>query len=319
MTSWDLSLRAEGLSERTRTGYLDDLAFYAAWLQRRRPAMTDWEDVDRNAIREFFAWLQAGGEPCPHRLVDGPPAARCTGYAVGHVRHVAVSVQQFFAWWSTEEDQPSPLTGVTLPAQQQLGKSQVPVISLEDLTALIRDAESDRDFHHRRDAAILRLFACTGTRLAELAGLRLEDVNLARREAIVTGKGSRTRTVKFDGRAALALDRYMRTRAKRAGAPMGSDAPVWLGHIRSKGTNGMTTSGLYQVIARRAKRLGIVVYPHMFRHTFAHRWLDEGGAEGDLMELAGWDSPQMLRHYGASARAARARRAYDRINVMGDI
>jgi hypothetical protein len=41
--------------------------------------------------------------------------------------------------------------------------------------------------------------------------------------------------------------------------------------------------------------------------------LDRGGAEGDLMELNGWTSPQMLRLYGASARSARARRAYDRI------
>jgi hypothetical protein len=40
---------------------------------------------------------------------------------------------------------------------------------------------------------------------------------------------------------------------------------------------------------------------------------DRGGAEGDLMELNGWSSPQMLRRYGASARSARARRTYDRI------
>ena len=31
------------------------------------------------------------------------------------------------------------------------------------------------------------------------------------------------------------------------------------------------------------------------------------------MELNGWTSPQMLRRYGASARAARGRRTYDRI------
>ena len=31
------------------------------------------------------------------------------------------------------------------------------------------------------------------------------------------------------------------------------------------------------------------------------------------MELNGWSSPQMLPRYGASARAARARRTYDRI------
>jgi hypothetical protein len=41
--------------------------------------------------------------------------------------------------------------------------------------------------------------------------------------------------------------------------------------------------------------------------------LDRGGPEGDLMELNGWTSPQILRRYGASARSARARRTYDRI------
>ena len=40
---------------------------------------------------------------------------------------------------------------------------------------------------------------------------------------------------------------------------------------------------------------------------------DRAGPEGDLMELNGWSSPQMLRRYGASARSARARRTYDRI------
>jgi hypothetical protein len=34
---------------------------------------------------------------------------------------------------------------------------------------------------------------------------------------------------------------------------------------------------------------------------------------GDLMELNGWTSPQMLTRYGASARGARARRSYGRI------
>ena len=45
----------------------------------------------------------------------------------------------------------------------------------------------------------------------------------------------------------------------------------------------------------------------------SHTWLDRGGLEGDLMELNGWASPQMLRRYGARARSARARRTYDRI------
>lgn len=49
---------------------------------------------------------------------------------------------------------------------------------------------------------------------------------------------------------------------------------------------------------------------------FSRAGLERGGAEGDLMELNGWVSPQMLTRYGASARGARARRIYDR--VMND-
>jgi integrase len=65
--------------------------------------------------------------------------------------------------------------------------------------------------------------------------------------------------------------------------------------------------------SRRGRQCGVDVFPHRFRHHFSHTWLDRGGAEGDLMELNGWTSPQMLRRYGASARSARARRRYDRV------
>ena len=75
----------------------------------------------------------------------------------------------------------------------------------------------------------------------------------------------------------------------------------------------LTASGIYQMIARRGRQTGMPVHPYRFRHHFSHTWLDRGGPEGDLMELNGWASPQMLRRYGASARSARARRTYDRI------
>jgi len=41
--------------------------------------------------------------------------------------------------------------------------------------------------------------------------------------------------------------------------------------------------------------------------------LDRGGAEGDLLELNGWSSSQMLEWYSGSVRGARARRHYDLI------
>jgi integrase/recombinase XerD len=89
--------------------------------------------------------------------------------------------------------------------------------------------------------------------------------------------------------------------------PQRSGLDLWHREITVHG------KGICQVIVRRGRQCGIGVFPHRFRHHFSHTWLDRGGAEGDLMELNGWSSPQMLRRYGASARSARARRSYDRI------
>jgi integrase len=51
------------------------------------------------------------------------------------------------------------------------------------------------------------------------------------------------------------------------------------------------STGICQATARRDRHSGIDVTPHPFRHHFSHTWLDNGGAEGDLMELNGWASP----------------------------
>jgi integrase len=126
-------------------------------------------------------------------------------------------------------------------------------------------------------------------------------------EITVRGKGRRIRIVKIGHDAARSLDQYLRVRARHAQA---CRPQLWLG-ANNRGP--MTASGICQVIVRRGRRCGVEVFPRRFRHHFSHAWLDRGGAGGDLMELNGWTSPQMLRRYGASARSVRARRSYDRV------
>ena len=189
----------------------------------------------------------------------------------------------------------------------------VPVFTSGELSALEK-ACAVRGFAQRRDAAIIAMFRATGIRLAELAAIRYHpedtqrnDIDLWRREITVRGKATKPRIVRFGYQAAQTLDRYLRVRARHAQAWR---PQLWLG-VNNRGP--LTPSGIYQIITRRGHQAGVVVYPHRFRHHFSHTWLDRGGPEGDLMELNGWSSPQMLRRYGASARSARARRTYDRI------
>jgi len=69
------------------------------------------------------------------------------------------------------------------------------------------------------------------------------------------------------------------------------------------------------MLPRRGSQVDLpALHPHQFRHTFAHQWLAQGGAETDLMRIARWKSRAMLQRYGASAADARAREAHRRFS-----
>ncbi len=167
-----------------------------------------------------------------------------------------------------------------------------------------------RSFDDRRDTAIVRLFLDTGMRSSELASLSVTDIDLDQDIAVVLGKGRRPRACPFGDKTGQAIERYLRERSKHR---LARDSALWLG---ARGV--MTDNGIRQMLRRRARQAGLDhLHPHMFRHTFAHRWLSEGGQEQDLMRLAGWRSREMLGRYGASAADQRAREAHKRMS-LGD-
>jgi integrase/recombinase XerD len=291
ISSFRLHLAAEGKAPKTIQTYTEAVAWFAAAHLLPRTSHARWEQVARQDVQQWIAWL-------------------LSRYSSAYASNQYRALQQFFKWLAAEDEIPYAMAGTRPP---HVPDKPVPVFTGDDLARLER-ACAGRSFTQRRDAAIIAVLRATGIRLSELAGIRHDpgdprrsDIDLWHREITVHGKGRKTRTVKITHDTARTLDRYLRARARHAQAHR---PQLWLG----AGNRGpMTSSGLYQVIARRGRQAGIDVTPHRFRHHFSHTWLDHGGAEGDLMELNGWNSPQMLHRYGASTRAARARRHYDHI------
>jgi len=211
------------------------------------------------------------------------------------------SVSRFFQWLVNEDEiHESPMLRMSPP---KVPEKLVPVVDDDSLRRLFK-AVDGKEFEDRRDKAILALFIDVGLRIAEMAGLRVQDIDLEARFVSVMGKGRRPREVRFTTTTRADINRYLR---KRAGHPAADSPKLWIGRAGD-----MTGSGIYRMIQRRSEQAGIEpIHPHQLRHTFAHLYLRNGGNEGNLMQVTGWKSRSMVDRYGASVAASRAADAHD--------
>lgn len=286
LADFDDHLRARRRAGRTRELYRQAVTRLRD-SQAKNSRVTDITVPRRDVARHLGDMMDGGISPATTAL---------------HFRHL----RAFFNWLVEEDElDVSPMKGMTEP---DVPDSPPDVIPVEQLRALLATC-SGRGFDDRRDRAVLMVFTDTGCRLEEISGLHLGDWNRDHRTIDVTGKGSRPRTVAIGDTTMDALVKY--TRIRRSHPSAGADQ-MWLGR-----GGPMTPSGIAQILVRRGRQVGIPrLHPHQFRHTFAHEWLSSGGNESDLMMLAGWSSPDMVRRYGRSAAAGRARDAHRRLSPV---
>jgi site-specific recombinase XerC len=123
-----------------------------------------------------------------------------------------------------------------------------PVLTAELLQRLLAVC-GGKHFEARRDRALILLLLDSGGRRAEIAGMRLDDVDFEYDMVRMVGKGGRECALPVGHRTGQALDQYLRARARHPHADL---EWFWIG---KKGR--VTASGIAQLLRRRGREAGV--------------------------------------------------------------
>ena len=135
-----------------------------------------------------------------------------------------------------------------------------------------------------RNRCIFEVLLCSGARVSELIGIKVDDIDFSNHSIKVLGKGNKERLIFLNEHAIDSLNKYLSNSRDELLDKRKSDK-LFINHIGGD----LTTRGVRDIIDNIIKKaaLNIKVTPHMFRHTFATMLLNEGCSLKSVQELLG--------------------------------
>lgn len=226
------------------------------------------------------------------RIVAGTKTAKGTCYTAATQRSYMMTVQRLFRYLERQgvifQD---PTLNLVLPSWKKLPRA---VLNQAHARRLIANPDTLTP-RGRRDRALLELLYGTAIRVGECERIDLKDLDLARAQLMIrSGKGRKDRVVPVVGRAAAALDVYLReSRPELVKDPR---EPALF--ITSWGTR-LNTKRIQDLVRTNAKAAGIDirVTPHTLRHGCATHLLQGGADVRHVQKLLGHTSVQTTAIY----------------------
>jgi site-specific recombinase XerD len=272
LTRYLNSLTGRNLSKHTVTAYCTDLQQFLTWLSDNDISVRGPEKITRTPILDYLSYLAGLGRS-----------------GVTRTRKLA-AIREYCKFLVSEHIIPSsPTENIVRPKQE---RKQRVFLRVDEYMRLLNAAAGNS-----RDYAILQLFLQTGIRVAELAGLTLQDIDLEADTMLINDKGNKQRTIYLEKKATQALRAYLLTRSP------GQDQNVFLNYQGG----GLSVRGVMDIVAKYRQLASITKKfscPSL-RHTCATYKAVKGYTTPDLQQLLGHSKPETNLMYVHMARDAR--------------
>jgi site-specific recombinase XerD len=279
-----VSKEIEGKSQKTLGWYRSMLIAYADHAGQGEDVPFD--ELSLEGAKSFISYLQRRTSKYQNhqfRKIEDEALSP-------HTIHAYVRTLKAFGAWLFEEGYTTdhPFRRLKPP---KLPETMIEILSEDEITRLLNAINANTPLGARQYLIVLLLLD-TGIRASELCTLTMANTNLKEGYIKVRGKGKKERMVPFGSTTKKALMRYIQTYRPDPATDQVGELILTL-----DGTS-LTYDGLAQVCKRLAVAASIPrLHLHLFRHTFAVRYLMNGGDVMTLRLILGHTTLDVTRLY----------------------
>ena len=266
----------KNFSNHTLKAYCSDIVAFMLWLEG-----SDCTKADFDKLREYLHFIQR------------------FEYKKTTIARKIASIRTFYKFLFREKYiETNPAISLSAPKRP---KSLPKFLTPEEIEQILNNIEISTPSGFR-NRVIIELLWATGMRVSELSNLNFGDLNLDENEIRVFGKGAKERIVLISDRAKSYLQQYINT-ARKLIAPdyvteePDENSPLFINSTGFRLQNQTIRSAINDVVTKI--ELPKRVTPHVFRHSFATKLIENGADLRVVQELlghAGISNTQIYTH-----------------------
>lgn len=284
LEEFKIYLKSEkNFSNHTIRAYSADVYTFLIWADN-----LDVDEINSKKFSEYLYFIQK------------------INYTKTTIARKIASIRAFYKFLFQEEIiETNPADALVAPKRP---KSLPDFMSEDEVENILRNVKIETPAGYR-NRVIFELLWVSGMRISELSNLNYENLNLQQNEIRVLGKGSKERIVLIPDKTKENLENYINNVSdlicKTKKLP---NSPLFINYNGFRLQNQSIRKALNEVVEKI--ELPKKITPHMFRHSFATRLLENGADLRIVQELLGHASISNTQIY-THVSSARLKSVYN--------